>query len=175
MAFAPMSYRNYVWPYNPETIKIEHAKNIGTFKIPYSGNVLQNLGEKGRTVTGSGHFTGSGSTDEFKKLAAVFSVSGSGQLSLPGVSPFTAVFSSLTMKDAVKPNCIGYEFTFLEDLSSADKTESSTDSASYICKGGESLWDIAAKYETSVDKLVELNQGIEWPCNLEKGENVILP
>lgn len=175
MALAPMSYKDYVWPYNPETIKIEHAKNIGTFKIPYSGNVLQNLGEKGRTVTGSGHFTGSGSTDEFKKLAAVFSLLGSGQLSLPGVSPFTAVFSSLTMKGAAKPNCIGYEFIFLEDFSSADKNASGADSASYVCKGGENLWDIAAKYETSVDKLVELNQEIEWPCSLEKGGNVILP
>lgn len=174
MTLAPMSYKDYVWPYNPETIKIEHLKNIGSFKIPYSGNVLQSLGEKGRTVTGSGHFTGSGCADEFKKLAAVFSLSGSGHLSLPGLSPFAAVFSSLTMKGVAKPNCIGYEFTFLEDCSSSDESQSSSGSASYICKGGENLWDIAAKYGTSVDSLVELNQGIEWPCSLEEGEKVIL-
>ena len=174
MTLAPMSYKDYVWPYNPETIKIEHAKNIGAFKVPYSGNILQNFGEKGRTVSGSGHFTGSGCADEFKKLAAVFSLSGSGQLSLPGISPFTAVFSSLTVKGVAKPNYIGYEFTFLEDLSSSDESEAVTNNESYTCKGGESLWDIAAKYGTTAEKLTELNPGIEWPCSLEKGEKVIL-
>lgn len=170
-----MSYKDYVWPYNPETIKVERAKNIGTFKVPYSGNILQNLGEKGRTVSGSGHFAGSGCADEFKKLATVFSLSGSGQLSLPGISPFTAVFSSLTVKGVAKPNYIGYEFTFLEDFSSSGESGSVTNNKSYTCKGGESLWDIAATYNTTADKLVELNQGIEWPCGLEKGKEVTLP
>ncbi len=175
MAFAPMSYKDYVWPYNPENIKIERAKSIGAFTVPYAGSIVQALGEKGRTVTGGGRFTGKNCAGEFKKLAAVFSLSGPGKLSLPGAEPFTAVFSSLTVKGAAKPDCIAYEFVFLEDFSLQEEKETDIAGGTYICKGGENLWDIAAEYGTEVDRLVGLNRWIEWPCGLEKGERVLLP
>lgn len=175
MNLTPMSYKDYVWPYNPETVKIERAKNIGNFKIPYSGSVLQNLGENGRAVSGSGRFTGSGCADEFKRLTSVFSLSGTGQLRLPGVSPFQAVFSSLTMKGEAKPDCIGYEFVFLEDSSSSAAEESRVnDTESCVCAEGETLWDIADTYGVSVDTLLALNPGIEWPGDLKAGQKVVL-
>lgn len=173
MNLTPMSYKDYVWPFNPESIKIERSRYVAEFKIPQRTGAVQDSGSAPRIVTGSGRFVGSSSADEFSQLSSVFADVGSGTLRLPGMAPFQAVFASLVMKGQARPGCIGYEFTFLEDTSAASKDGDNFPQI-YVCSGGESLWDIANRYGTTVDALHAANPQIEWPNALASGEKVTI-
>lgn len=173
MRMQPMSFKSYVWPFNPEKVQVEYARNIKNMKLPLYGSVLQDLGCDKRVITGSGEFIGGGCMAEFNRLAAVFNSSGSGTLRLPGVTPFTAAFSSLKMVGEAQPDCVPYSFVFVEDENTVFTGEPKKDS--YVCVGGESLWSVANLYNTTVDALKALNPMIQWPNDLQAGQKVVLP
>lgn len=175
MKFAPMSYRDYVWPHNPETVRVARAKSIRAYSVPNAGDVLQDLGGGGRMVTGGGAFTGEGCMEEFARLSAVFSEEGGGTLRIPGFAPFQAVFSSFSMKGAAQPDCVQYEFEFREDGSASGEEAAVSGPRSYACGGGETLWSVANRFGTDADTLRLLNPSIEWPNALEEGTEVKLP
>ena len=54
MKIQPMSYKNYVWPFNPNQVEVTYSRNIQNLKLPLYGSVLQDLGCDKRVVTGSG-------------------------------------------------------------------------------------------------------------------------
>lgn len=174
MNLALMSYKDCVWPCNPETIRVERRRNIAEFGIPCETGAVQDNGSSPLRVSGSGRFTGSGAAEEFSRLSALFDQSGSGTLRLPGETPFQAVFSQLTMKGIPRPNCVEYEFMFLEDTSAAADS-SGKPAEPYLCTGGETLWDIANANGTDVDTLLAANPQIEWPNALAAGEKVVIP
>jgi hypothetical protein len=103
----------------------------------------------------------------------VFAEEGSGTLRLPGTVPFPAMFFSLKMVGEAKPDCVSYEFTFFEEGGSAES--GAANGGIYLCRGGESLWNVANLYHTTVDTLKSLNPLIEWPNCLEAGQKVVLP
>nr|DAR28761.1 MAG TPA: LysM [Caudoviricetes sp.] len=173
MKIQPMSYKNYVWPFNPKQVEVAYSRNIQNLKLPLYGSVLQDMGFDKRVVTGSGEFIGSGCMEEFSRLAAVFASGESGLLRLPGDMPFPAAFASLKMIGEAQPDCVSYSFVFVED--DAGPEESSLSETSYVCKGGESLWEVANLYGTDVDTLKSLNPLIQWPNALEAGQKVVLP
>ena len=171
----PMRFRDYVWPQNPETVTVARKKELGSYRVPGAGNIVQDLGCAGRTVSGSGRFTGQDCAGEFEKLAAAFAEEGPGLLCLPGFQPFPAVFASLSMKGEGGPDSLNYEFAFEED--SSEKAEESVVAfqRSVLCSGGETLWELAALYGSDVDSLLAANPGIEWPNNLPAGTEVAIP
>ncbi|MCI1955711.1 MAG: LysM peptidoglycan-binding domain-containing protein [Oscillospiraceae bacterium] len=173
MNLARMSFKGYVWPRNPETIQIGRGRSVAEFQIPQGARAVQDNGAAPRKVTGSGRFTGAGAMEEFSRLSAVFSAGGSGTLRLPGTAPFQAVFASLVLKGQPRPNCAGYEFTFLED--SYAVPERAGEARVFVCSGGETLWDVANRYGTDVDTLRAANPQIEWPNALAAGEEVNVP
>lgn len=170
MTRVPMSFRSYVWPCNPETVKVEYARSTARFRVPGGTDAVQENGAAPRRAVGSGRFTGSGCMEEFRRLSEVFSAGGSGTLSIPGTEPFPAVFVSLFMKGTPRPNCVEYGFEFLENVSAAGSGEEKV----YVCAGGESLWDVANRFGTGVDALRAANPQIEWPDALEAGERVTI-
>ncbi len=173
MNLEPMSFRSYVWPCNPKTVRVERAQNTAEFKIPGGTGLVQATGAAPRRITGSGRFTGTGCTEEFGRLSEALSTGESGMLRLPATQPFPAVCVSVAEKGVPRPNCIEYEFAFLEDASSG--AESKTGKANlYVCAGGETLWDVANRYGTDVDALRAANPQIEWPNALEAGERVTI-
>lgn len=175
MALGPMSFRDYVWPRNPETVTVARRKNVGAYRIPRAGDALQDLGGGSRAVKGSGAFTGPGCAEEFRRLAAVFAAEGPGQLLLPGMAPFPAVFSSLTQKGDARPDYVGYAFEFLED-GAPPEAESVVDvRRTRACGPGDTLFSLAAECGSDVDALRSLNPGIEWPNDPGEGTEVTLP
>lgn len=173
MSAQPMSFKSYVWPFNPEKVQVEYARNIKNVKLPLFGSVLQDLGCDKRVITGAGAFTGRGCMEEFSRLTEVFASSGSGMLRLPGIAPFKAAFSSLKMIGEAHPDCVSYSFIFVEDENTIPDKPFIPDT--YFCKDGESLWSIANLYNTTADTLKALNPGIQWPNMLKEGQKVVLP
>ncbi|OCN01754.1 hypothetical protein A7X67_01310 [Clostridium sp. W14A] len=175
MRLKPMSYKDYIWQSNPETVTVSREKKVGSYPVPYIGNALQDLGGASRTVRGAGAFSGSGCAEEFGKLAAVFSEEGAGQLILPDMAPFSAVFSSLTRKGDPRPDYIGYEFEFLEDGSAPEDESVVSDPQVYVCKAGDTLFSVAAAYGVGVDVLRDANPHIQWPDDPGVGTEVTVP
>lgn len=175
MNLAPMRFRDYVWPNNPETIQIERLKTVGSFPIPHEGRTLQDMGGRGRRVTGSGRFLGEDCLAEFSRLSEAFATEGSGLLRIPGNQPFQAVFSSLTMRGGAGPDCVAYAFVFEEDTLAKAEESLVEDSAVHICAPGETLWEIAAPAGVSVDAMLKENPGIQWPNALDSGFEVKIP
>ena len=171
MNLTPMSYRDYVWPRNPEALRTERARNVTEFKIPGETGAVQENGTAPRKVTGSGRFTGDGAAEEFSRLSAVFAAGGSGALRLPGEAPFRAVFARLVTKGLPRLGCVAYEFTFLEDAGGA----SGETKGAAVAAEGETLWDVANRCGASVDALLSANPQIEWPNALRAGEKVAVP
>ncbi|HHV31049.1 MAG TPA: LysM peptidoglycan-binding domain-containing protein [Clostridiales bacterium] len=174
MKLQPMSYKSYVWPVNPETVRMEAARNLKEVALPFSGSVVQDLGAGRRMVSGAGRFTGSTCLDDYAQLESVFAAGGSGVLRLPGGQVLSAVFSCLKMTGKAGPDCITYEFTFLEDAAGAEKAATQCGGV-YICTGGENLWALANRYGTTVDRLRAINPMIQWPNHLKAGLKVVLP
>lgn len=174
MKLQPMSFKDYVWPMNPETIRVEYARNLREIKLPLSGSVLQDMGCGKRVVSGTGQFIGSDCMEEFTRLEALFAEGGSGTLRLPGAQSFSAAFASLKLAGKAGPDSVGYEFVFMED-SPGSAGSGASGTGIYTCTGGETLWGIANRFGTTVDRLRALNPIIQWPNSLEQGRKVVLP
>lgn len=175
MKLAPMSYRDYVWPHNPETVRVARAKSIKAYSVPNAGDVLQNMGNGGRVVTGGGAFTGENCMEEFARLTAVFSEEGSGILRVPGFAPFAAVFTAFSMKGAAQPNCVRYEFEFREDDSGDGKESVSAGPGRYVCREGDTLWSVAIRFGTDVETLRTMNPSVIWPNAPGAGTELTVP
>lgn len=173
MKIEPMRFKSYVWPYNPENVQVQFSQNFQEVKQPFSGSTLQNMGTGRRLVTGRGEFVGEECMNEFGRLSAVFAQGDTGLLKLPGIEPFPAAFTALKMVGEAQPDCVLYEFSFLEDGGGA--AENSGNTGIYVCTGGENLWSVANRFQTTVDRLKSLNPMIEWPNSLEAGQEVVLP
>lgn len=170
----PMSFKSYIWPFNPQKIQVEYSRHVRNLKLPLFGSVLQDLGCDKRVVTGTGEFIGAGCAEEFRRLASVFTEGGSGTLRLPGVPPFQAAFTSLKMIGEAQPDCVTYSFVFVEE-GAVEMPAGTVPGGIYVCAGGENLWSVANRFHTDVDTLKRLNPMIQWPNGLEKGQRVVLP
>lgn len=171
MKLNPMQYKDFVWPHNPRTVKMAQQRNIKELCVPFGGSVLQDYGGGKRIVTGEGEFFGEDCMENFLRLSALLKEGGAGYLSLPGMTPFLAVFHSLELLEEPQEDMLRYTFTFWEEQSGAVMKAEAT---FHIVCAGETLWSIAADYNTTVDALLQANSGIKRPEKLYAGQKVVL-
>ena len=92
-------------------------------------------------------------------------------LSIGGVPPIKAYLQQLRLKYTPVDDCAEYSFTFVEALDGSCK-ENSTAPTDYTVGENEELWDISAKLNISIDKLMELNPAVKDPTAVAEGERV---
>ena len=106
MNLAPMRYKDYVWPHNPETYTISFKRQVAVAKVPFGRYGMQDLGMSYRVMEGEGVFAGKGAYDEFKKLASVFYQGGPGLLIHPVWQASQAYFVLLNWRSSrLKTTC----------------------------------------------------------------------
>lgn len=174
MSLEKMSYKDYVWEYNPSQISVDEEKNIKDIKCPYYKNVLQNFGRAKRIVKGSGEFFGENFLEKFNKLREVYLSDETGYLKLPGEEPFLASFKSLKMLGNKAEDSLSYSFEFWESIEKSGIEVASLSESYYTASKGENLWNIAYKYNTTVSELMKINPEIKRPDSLEDGQRVVL-
>ena len=54
MNLAPMRYKDYVWPHNPETYTISFKRQVAVAKVPFGRYGMQDLGMSYRVMEGEG-------------------------------------------------------------------------------------------------------------------------
>ena len=172
MNLAPMRYKDYVWPHNPETYTISFQRKVAVAKVPFGRYGMQDLGLSYRVMEGEGVFAGKGAYNEFKKLASVFYQGGPGLLIHP-----------------VWQDYVRYRFAFWETspldtalirVDGGEKDGASVgaklgDGTYYTVKRGDTLWGIAQAHSVTLTALLKLNRQIKNPNRIAVGERVKLP
>ena len=187
MKLAPMRYKDYVWPHNPETYTITFRRSIATAKVPFGRCVMQDMGQSYRVMEGEGVFAGRGAYGEFKKLATVFYQGGAGLLVHPVWQAAQAYFVSLELAQQPLEDYVRYRFAFWETSPlgtslirvSGESGGGSMSSAAartvYTVKRGDTLWSIAYAHGVTLAALLKANPQIRNPNVIAVGERVTLP
>ncbi len=175
---APMQYRSFVWPNNPSTFEIEYRRTMHSYKLPFSGYVVQNLGLQNKIIRGEGEFVGPDAYDTFRRLAGLFEENRGGKLVHPVWPEMYAHFAKLSLRQEPKEDYISYSFEFWEYKGSKfedaadeiDRTDYSDLSDAllgaryYVVAGdGMTLRMIAAEKSVSLETLLKVNPTISNP------------
>lgn len=180
MELTPMRYKNYVWPHNPRVYTIDYERVMAERKVPFGLYHLQDLGRTRRVMRGEGEFAGEQAYAQFGALANVFYQPGAGELIHPLWQAAKAHFVELSLKQEPRPDYVSYTFTFWEDLEyyndqlEGEQARNGKDGSAQIHRvvKGDCLWAIAAKYGTTVERLMQLNPTIKNPNLIRVGQEV---
>lgn len=187
MKLAPMRYKGYIWPNNPETYSISFTRKIAVQKIPFGRCVTQDLGMSCRMMEGEGEFVGEGAYDEFRKLASVFYQNGAGVLVHPVWQTTDAYFTVLELTQKPLEDYVRYRFAFVEANeasaalertdggSGAGSSASVQTERSVTVVRGDTLYKIAQRSGTTLRTLLAANPQIKNPNLIYPGEKVKLP
>ena len=197
MNLAPMRYKDYVWPHNPETYTISFKRQVAVAKVPFGRYGMQDLGMSYRVMEGEGVFAGKGAYDEFKKLASVFYQGGPGLLIHPVWQSANVYFVGLALAQEPKQDYVRYTFTFWEDESryrqklvpvgqkkttgavskpaapsSAGNGGAAAGAEYHTVTQGETLWGIAQSRGMSLGQLLVLNPQLKNPNRISAGQRL---
>ena len=195
MRLAPMRYKEFTWPHNPETYQVERRRQVAVHKVPFGGYVLQDLGATCRVLEGKGTFVGKDAYVTFRTLEQVFDQPGPGLLVHPVWPASSAYFVTLELTEEPLPDFVRYRFAFWEDQGGygAGLTEipvsgteeagsagggaavSSSHSGTYLVCKGDTLWGIAKRYGVALTNLIAANPQIKNPNLIYPGETVVIP
>lgn len=193
MRLAPMRYKDYTWPHNPEVYTVEYRRRMAAHPVPFGRCVLQDLGSAYRVLRGEGVFAGENAYEQFRELAAVFRETGAGVLVHPVWQAERAYFVSLTVTEEPLPDYVRYSFEFWEDWGGYDSGltergggQSAAQAGSlpedgigytdaYIVKKGDTLWGIAKRYQVALTALIAANPQIKNPNLIYPGNRVNIP
>ena len=183
MNLSPMRFKNFIWPHNPKVYSITYERKMAVNKIPLGRHFLQSMGQTRRVFRGEGEFVGLGAYDTFKALANVFYEETAGALVHPVWMATTAWFVGLKLEQEPRSDYVRYSFEFWEALpglrtqlevqnKAGQSAVSGTAQRWHTVARGESLWAIALSYDTTVEKLLELNPAIANPNLILVGQKV---
>ena len=184
MKLSPMRFKNYIWPHNPRVYTMDFRRQVAVHKSPLGGCQLEDLGRTFRVMEGQGEFVGPDAYRQFGRLAAVFYQPGPGQLVHPLWQAASAHFVALRLMQEPRPDYVRYAFTFWEDngqfsqpvprpVHSGGGAVPAPSGRQYTrVRRGDSLFLIARRYGTTVERLVALNPQIKNPNRLFVGQEV---
>lgn len=151
-----MSYKGFVWPYNPKSITYSIAEAENTVLLPGGENRVEPIAQRPRVIKGEGFFYGTDAQRQMNRLEQIFLDKTSGVLFLPGRRPLHAWFTQLSVLEQVKRDTVGYAFLFTEDQGGYAPEQNTY--ASYTpVQRGETLFHVACRTGIPVEELGDLN------------------
>lgn len=175
---AAMKYRDFVWPNNPRIFEVEYRRTLHSYKLPFSGYVVQDLGLQNKIIRGEGEFTGTGAYESFRQLAELFEENKGGKLVHPVWPTIYAYFAKLNLREEPREDYVHYSFEFweykgskFEDVAEAmdnfdydDPLASLPGLKRYTTAAeGDTLRSLAEKFGVSVEQMCSMNPSVEDP------------
>lgn len=161
-----MKYGEYTWPSNPSDIKISMKRKMSNSFIPGKYEVLSEIADGARTVSGEGVFAGENAYSQMMKLKYVFDTKHCGELYVPGLDVMDAFFVSLDIVGEAKKDFVRYSFEFAEKKK--DKKRHAFFDTTTVQKD-ENLFDVAQRTGVAVEELARLNT-IKDAFSIEEGD-----
>lgn len=164
-----MSYRDFVFPNNPQVINIKHSRKISKFNIPNGNDFIGDFGSGSRIISGMGEFFGNNAENDFNNLKSIFEKGGGGILYIPSQKPIYAVFQSLELIGEDIEGVIKYKFSFIESFDNVIGCKNGI----LYADGKSCLWDYSYQNDISIENLVKINPDIMRPdIDIECGKRV---
>lgn len=171
-----MRFKGFVWPNNPYSYTLTSRRNLATHSFPGRGYCLEDLGQGIQILQGEGEFYGTGAYQTMRELMEVFREGGTGVLVHPVIQMRRAVFKELELIQEPREDYVRYRFVFWENGDQVEILgENTQTSGSYGVQAGETLWEIAQMYDTTVEALLKANSWIQNPNQLTAGRRVVIP
>ena len=153
----------------PQNIQVNHPAILRE-SVTVSGEEQTACVGTGRSgVTCKGHFLGPDAAARTEALEGLFGEAHT--LFLPGMAPFPAILSALSVVGTPSPNCVEYIVSFIE----TGDVPAGVSGCTFLAAEGESLWDYAYFSGVGVDALVQANPHILCIGTLKAGEAVHIP
>ena len=157
-----LRFAGFEWGVNPQKIYVDQKRIISGYTTASSGEAIENVCEGAFAVSGEGEFAGSDCVYRYELLKKIFGNKKRGLLTLPGMKPFYAYFTSLSLQGDDTPEVLRYKFEFIRD------TKKSRGKRFHICKEGESLFEIANLYNADLTGMVKLNPHLKRADGLKE-------
>ncbi len=173
-----MKYKDYVWPNNPKTFEVEYKRTLRSYKLPFAGFKVQNLGQQHRIFKGEGEFSGPDAYESFRLLARVYSDGTSGWLEHPLWPAAKVYFAKLRLKQEPREEYVSYSFEFWEADSSTGSSgftpsEPDFERTCYIAaQENDTLQSIASRYNTTISQMKKLNPQLSEDETLYAGRMI---
>ena len=107
-----MSYKEFVWPSNPEVLKVSHKSVPHHVKDEGGTYVFSGMGGDQCLISGSGEFTGPSIDEYAAALDTVFKDITGGILQLPSGTKLQAFLTELSYTRDARQMYLAYDFTF---------------------------------------------------------------
>lgn len=142
--------------YNPQSFSVTASRSLFRRTAPGLGEIIGETAVLARRVQGEGEFFGQDAFTQYLQLQQVFSDPGEGLLQLPGLSPFPAFFTALSLTGRAGVQSLSYSFEFCEKPQFQIPDSPVSSPQYHTAREGETLWDIAAQHSLGVADLVSL-------------------
>ncbi len=172
MTIERLRYKDLTLPYNPARLVVKQQRRLARHHLPFMGERVQDMGGQVRQVSGEGELFGVDAYVQAERLTALYRQGTAGLLYLPDREPFSAHFEELCVFAQPGREGLGYSFMFIEEQSTQGQTPASA--IVHTVSEGETLFDIAARYNTTVSVLMMENPHITSPNRLAAGTVIVI-
>lgn len=155
MQLIRMSYKDFTFMVNPNTLKLSHSKSVASRLLPIGTSRNKEVNTNPIIISGTGYFAGKNARKYIRNLSKIFNEKGSGYLFLPDSTPIRAIFKRLDICYTGASDRIEYSFEFVqEEVGKA----SVMDFGYTFALDGENLFDVANRTNTDIDRIFSLNE-----------------
>lgn len=151
--------------HNPKTLKITQSKKINSVGLVGGEKRLDSVSDNISKISGTGEIYGSNCFSVYEELMKLCFTNKAGVLSVPKLGTFRAVLEDVSVLAEPRENFLSVAFVF-RMVSCTDAPKKIMPEQFIKPVGGESLWDIAYRYDVPIEKLVVLNPHIRKIFNL---------
>lgn len=170
MKNVPIKFCDFEFSVNPQSMEIISDSKYSKTQLANQNYCIDNFLTQPSVISGIGSFVGDNANDEFISLFEIFKQGKVGTLQFSGMRPINCIMTKLNKKLESFENVVSYEFEFLEVPRNKDNLDGQ--GKVYTIQDGETLWNVAVKFDISIEKIMKLNPEISSPFNVKLGDKV---
>ena len=157
--------------HNPKALRVQRRQTVRSERL-LSGGAAETVSIEPEIISGTAELFGESCLSDYEKLEQLCRSGRAAALSAPFLGAFSAVLTEITLAAEPREDYIAVSFTF---KATANGSHQEPKHGPYCYPDfGETYWDIADRFGTTVEELVALNPQIRSITFLTGRERVRL-